>query len=65
MSFAATSLCAGTGTFRFSLQHPLNRGWAVRALNWAERSLPAHRLGDIVLAVARKPYPGPQRPSRP
>jgi len=42
-------------TFRFSLQHPLDPPWAVRALNRLEKTLPKHRLGDIVLVVARKP----------
>jgi SAM-dependent methyltransferase len=41
-------------TFRFSLQHPLDPPWAVRALNRLEKALPRHRLGDIVLVVARK-----------
>ena len=43
------------GTFRFSLQHPLDPPWAVRALNRLEKALPPTRLGDIVLVVARKP----------
>jgi 2-polyprenyl-3-methyl-5-hydroxy-6-metoxy-1,4-benzoquinol methylase len=43
-------------TFRFSLQRPLDRPWAVRALNRLEKALPPHRLGDIVLVVARKPF---------
>ena len=42
-------------TFRFSLQHPLDPRWAVRTLNRLEKALPPHRLGDIVLVVARKP----------
>jgi SAM-dependent methyltransferase len=42
-------------TFRFSLQHPLDPPWAVRALNRLEKALPPHRLGDIVLVVATKP----------
>jgi ubiquinone/menaquinone biosynthesis C-methylase UbiE len=42
-------------TFRFTVLPPLGRPWVLRALNRLERALPPHRLGDIVLVVARKP----------
>jgi ubiquinone/menaquinone biosynthesis C-methylase UbiE len=42
-------------TFRFSLRRPLDRPAAVRTLNRLEKALPPHRLGDIVLVIARKP----------
>jgi SAM-dependent methyltransferase len=58
--FARLVEAAGLGvehreTFRFSLQHPLDPPWAVRALNRLEKALPPTKLGDIVLVVARKP----------
>ena len=41
-------------TFRFSVPPPLGRRTR-RAVNRLEQVLPPHRLGDIVLAYARKP----------
>ena len=42
-------------TFRFHLMWPLNRPVLLRALNAVDARLPEHGVGDIVLAVARKP----------
>lgn len=42
-------------TFRFSLISPLNVRPAVRALNALERRVRPHGVGDILLAVARRP----------
>jgi SAM-dependent methyltransferase len=42
-------------TFRFQLQWPLGRSPLQRALNALDERLPAHGVGDIVVAVARKP----------
>jgi SAM-dependent methyltransferase len=42
-------------TFRFHLMWPLNRPPVQRLLNRIDERLPAHGLGDVVAAVARKP----------
>ena len=42
-------------TFRFHLMWPLNRPALMRALNRVDERLPEHGVGDILLAVARKP----------
>jgi SAM-dependent methyltransferase len=42
-------------TFRFHLMWPLNRPLLARALNTVEDHLPEHGVGDILLAVARRP----------
>jgi SAM-dependent methyltransferase len=42
-------------TFRFQLMWPLGRSPLQRALNALDARLPAHGVGDIVVAVARKP----------
>jgi ubiquinone/menaquinone biosynthesis C-methylase UbiE len=42
-------------TFRFQLAWPLGRSPLQRALNGLDERLPAHGLGDILVAVARKP----------
>jgi ubiquinone/menaquinone biosynthesis C-methylase UbiE len=47
-----------TETFRFTLQWPLDWKPAVRALNRLDRLLAPHRLGDIVVVIARKPQLG-------
>lgn len=59
---AFRDLVAGSGlaverleTFRFHLDPPLDRPRAQRLLNAVDEALPAHRLGDIVAIVARKP----------
>jgi ubiquinone/menaquinone biosynthesis C-methylase UbiE len=44
-----------TETFRFTLQRPLDWKPVVRALNRLDRRLAPHRVGDIVVVVARKP----------
>jgi SAM-dependent methyltransferase len=41
-------------TFRFQLAWPLGRGPLQRLLNRLDERLPAHGVGDIVVAVARK-----------
>ena len=41
-------------TFRFHLMWPLAAPPLTRALNWVDEHLPAHELGDIVVAVARR-----------
>jgi ubiquinone/menaquinone biosynthesis C-methylase UbiE len=42
-------------TFRFQLMWPLGGTPAQRLLNRVDAALPAHGVGDIVVAVARKP----------
>jgi hypothetical protein len=42
-------------TFRFQLMWPLGGTPAQRLLNRLDAVLPAHGVGDIVVAVARKP----------
>jgi ubiquinone/menaquinone biosynthesis C-methylase UbiE len=42
-------------TFRFHLMWPLDLPLLVRVLNAVETRLPAHGVGDILVAVARKP----------
>jgi SAM-dependent methyltransferase len=42
-------------TFRFQLAWPLGRSPLQRALNLLDERLPAHGVGDILVAVARKP----------
>jgi SAM-dependent methyltransferase len=42
-------------TFRFQLMSPLGRGPLQRLLNRVDERLPKHGVGDIVVAVARKP----------
>jgi ubiquinone/menaquinone biosynthesis C-methylase UbiE len=42
-------------TFRFQLMWPLGRTRLQRLLNRLDARLPAHGVGDIVVAVARKP----------
>jgi ubiquinone/menaquinone biosynthesis C-methylase UbiE len=42
-------------TFRFQLMWPLGGTPAQRLLNRMDAALPAHGVGDIVVAVARKP----------
>jgi hypothetical protein len=44
-----------TETFRFHLMWPLDRPRLVRALNAVESRLSPHGVGDILVAVARKP----------
>jgi ubiquinone/menaquinone biosynthesis C-methylase UbiE len=41
-------------TFRFQLMWPLGRSPLQRLLNRVDERLPAHEVGDIVVAVARK-----------
>jgi SAM-dependent methyltransferase len=43
-----------TESFRFSLRRPLDWKPAVRALNRLDRALAGHRLGDVIVVVARK-----------
>lgn len=42
-------------TFRFHLEWPLDRPGILRGLNRLDRALAPHRLGDLLLVVARKP----------
>jgi SAM-dependent methyltransferase len=42
-------------TFRFQLMSPLGRSPFQRLLNRVDERLPKHGLGDIIVAVARKP----------
>jgi SAM-dependent methyltransferase len=42
-------------TFRFQLMSPLGRSPLQRLLNRVDERLPTHGVGDIVVAVARKP----------
>lgn len=42
-------------TFRFQLASPLGRTALQRGLNRVDERLPAHGVGDILVAVARKP----------
>jgi hypothetical protein len=42
-------------TFRFQLMWPLGGTPAQRLLNRVDAALPSHGVGDIVVAVARKP----------
>src|SRR5207302_5617584 len=42
-------------TFRFQLMWPLGRTRLQRLLNQIDARLPPHGVGDIVVAVARKP----------
>jgi SAM-dependent methyltransferase len=42
-------------TFRFQLMWPLGGGVLQRLLNRLDELLPPHRVGDIVVAVARQP----------
>ena len=42
-------------TFRFQLMWPLGNTPAQRLLNRVDAMLPAHGVGDIIVAVARKP----------
>jgi len=42
-------------TFRFHFMWPLNRPSLMRALNVVDERLQGHGVGDIILAVARKP----------
>jgi SAM-dependent methyltransferase len=42
-------------TFRFALPAPFHYSRAARLLNRIEAALPAHKVGDIISVVARKP----------
>jgi ubiquinone/menaquinone biosynthesis C-methylase UbiE len=52
---AAGLVVARLETFRFQLMWPLGGTPAQRLLNRVDAVLPAHGVGDIVVAVARKP----------
>lgn len=41
-------------TFRFHLMWPLDAPPLTRALNWVDERLPAHELGDVLVAVCRR-----------